>query len=146
MNKANDTTNLGTTRRRSRLTEGRERGFSLVEIMTVATIGIVLSAFAITKMSASLQNFRTGGNARSVTTAVALAKMRASSGFTHARVYANLSAQTVEVDVWNTSTSAWAPDSQNGTAQSLSSGVTFGYGASIASPPPRPGRSRPTVM
>lgn len=104
--------------------------------MTAATIGIVLAAFAIPKMTSSLQNFRTGGDARTLNTDVTLAKMRASSGYTHARVYADLSAQTIEVDVWNTSTSAWAPDSQNGTANSLSKSVTFGYGTAIANPPP----------
>lgn len=114
----------------------RRRGFSLVEVMTAATIGIVLAAFAIPKMTSSLQGFRTGGDARTVNSDVTLAKMRASSGYTHARVYADLLAQTVEVDVWNTSTSTWGADTQNGTAQSLSRSVTFGYGTSIASPPP----------
>jgi hypothetical protein len=85
-------------------------------------------------MTGALQNFRTGGDARAIANEVSMAKMRAAADFTHARVYADLSAQTIKVDVWDM-TSGWVPDPQNGTAKGLSTGNAFGYGT-LTSPPP----------
>jgi hypothetical protein len=87
-------------------------------------------------MTGALQNFRTGGDARAIANEVSMAKMRAAADFTHARVYADLSGQTVKVDVWDTTNNVWVPDPQNGTARGLSSGNAFGYGNVITAPPP----------
>jgi Tfp pilus assembly protein FimT len=113
----------------------RQRGFSAVELAVVVTATLVLAGIATPKATTAIQNFRTGGNARAIANEVAMAKMRAAADFTHARVYADLSAQTIHVDVWDM-TNGWVPDPQNGTAISLSTGDTFGYGTSIASAPP----------
>jgi len=115
---------------------GRQRGFSAVELAVVVTATLVLAGIATPKATTAIQNFRTGGNARAIANEVAMAKMRAAADFTHARVYADLSAQTIRVDVWDTTNNIWSPDSQNGTGISLSTGDTFGYGTSIASAPP----------
>jgi hypothetical protein len=63
---------------------------------------------------------------------VGLAKMRAAASFSRARVRANLTARTFQVEVWNKTTNSW--DLEGGT-QNLSKTVNFGYG-SISSPPP----------
>ena len=113
----------------------RERGFTVVELAVVVTVTLVLGAVVAPKMTGALQNFRTGGDARALSNEVSMAKMRAAADFTHSRVYADLSAQTVKVDVWDTTNNVWVPDSQNGTAISLSSGNAFGYGTHITAPP-----------
>jgi Tfp pilus assembly protein FimT len=114
----------------------RQRGFSVVELAIVLTVTLVIGAAVVPKMTGALQNFRTGGDARAIANEVAMAKMRAAADFTHARVYADLSGQTIKVDVWDTTNNVWVPDPQNGTAKSLSSGDTFGYGNVVTVPPP----------
>lgn len=113
-----------------------QRGFSAVELAVVVTATLILAGIATPKATTAIQNFRTGGNARAITNEVAMAKMRAAADFTHARVYADLSAQTIHVDVWDTTNNIWSPDSQNGTSVSLSTGDTFGYGNTISAAPP----------
>ena len=113
-----------------------QRGFSVIELAVVLSATLILAAYATPKATTAIQNFRTGGNARAVANEIAMAKMRAAADFTHARVYADLSAQSIRVDVWNMSTNSWSPDSQNGTAISLSSGTSFGYGTNISAAPP----------
>src|SRR5262245_23322383 len=73
---------------------GREAGFSLVEMIAVAAIIAVVSAISIPMVSQMLANFRLSGDTRSLSNAVALAKMRAASSFSRVRLYANLSAKT----------------------------------------------------
>jgi Tfp pilus assembly protein FimT len=114
----------------------RQRGFSAVELAVVVTVTLVLGAAVVPKMTSALQNFRTGGDARAIANEISMAKMRAAADFTHARVYADLSGNTVKVDVWDTTNNVWTPDPQNGTAVSLSSGNAFGYGNVITAPPP----------
>ena len=120
---------------------GRQRGFSAVELAVVITATLVLAGIATPKATTAIQNFRTAGNARAIANEVAMAKMRAAADFTHARVYADLSAQTIRVDVWtptspSSTTGTWAPDPINGTAISLSTGDTFAYGTNISVAPP----------
>lgn len=114
----------------------RQRGFSAVELTIVVTATLILAGIATPKATTAIQNFRTGGNARAIANEVAMAKMRAAADFTRARVYADLSAQTIRVDVWDTTNNVWVADSANGTAIGLSTGDTFGYGTSLATPPP----------
>jgi len=112
--------------------ERRHRGFSTIELMLVVVVGVIIASAAIPKYITLRDNFRTGGDARGHHGRIVMAKMRGASDFTKARVYADLSAQTFRIEVWNKAgTGAWGAE---GGTETLSQGVTFGFG-SLGSPP-----------
>ena len=115
----------------------RTEGFSLVEVLVVTLIIIVIAAIGIPKLTTMTGNLKTRGDARDLNGAIVLAKMRAASDFARARVYADLSANTFRIEVYQSGSSSWVtngcPNSCTGD-QSLSSGVSFGFG-SLTSPP-----------
>src|SRR6266849_2589765 len=113
--------------------ERGHRGFSMIELMIVVVVGIILTAMAIPTFRTIQRNLRTGGDARDINGEIVLAKMRAASDFTKARVYADLAAQTFRVEVWDKPTGSWTNVNEGGT-QFSAQGVTFGFG-SLGSPP-----------
>ncbi len=108
-----------------------DHGFSLVELLTVIFIIITFAAIAIPNLMTVVGNLKTRGDARDLNGEIVLAKMRAASDYARARVYADLSANTFHIDVYQFGSGTWVAD---GGTQSLSNGVTFGYG-SLTSPP-----------
>lgn len=109
-----------------------QRGFTLLEaVLTVGVIGLVC-AVAIPITESSLKSNRLRADANAVRNFVGLAKMRASSRSTRARVYADLSANVYALEVWDRTAGAWVNESG---PRSLSTGVNFGFG-SLATPPP----------
>ena len=116
---------------RSKNKRGWQGGFSLLEIMIVTVIILIIAAIAIPKVISMVQNLRTAGDASSLNSAILLAKMSAASDFARARVYADLSANTFQVQVFTKGDTQWRTP---GGTQYLSKNVTFGYG-SLTSPP-----------
>jgi prepilin-type N-terminal cleavage/methylation domain-containing protein len=117
------------------------QGFSLIELMMTLVIGVVLAAMAIPLILSMAQNFRTGGDIRSIAGDIALAKMRAAADFTEARVYVDLSAGTYRVETWNKTSNCWVAEGDTACAANitpteniLSKDVSFGYGT-LSSPP-----------
>ena len=114
----------------------QERGFTLVDILAALALAGIVTAMAIPMASSSSRGFRIRGDARSIANLVALAKMRAASRFSRARIRADLTAGTYRLEVWdkdaNGGAGAWAVD---GGDVPLSQGVRFGFGA-MAQPPP----------
>jgi Tfp pilus assembly protein FimT len=106
-------------------------GFSIVELMIVMVFVVVIAGIAVPRLMSILSNLRTAGDARDLNGAIILAKMRASSNYARARVFANLSAKTFRVEWQQSGTTTWTAE---GGDQPLSSGVSFGYG-SLATPP-----------
>jgi len=112
--------------------EEGHRGFSLSELVLVIAVGLILAAMAIPNFLWLQRNLRISGDARDITGDVAVAKMRAASDFTRARLYADLAANTFRVELWNKSgAGAWVPE---GGTQPLSQGVTLGFGT-LGTPP-----------
>jgi Tfp pilus assembly protein FimT len=109
------------------------RGFSLLEMMFVVLIAMTVTAIAIPMSGNILGYFRLSGDARAVSNAVAVTKMRAASDFTRARLYFDLAAKTHHMETYvKTGTPGWAV---RGGTTSLSQGVTPGFLA-LAIPPP----------
>lgn len=117
----------------------------MVELLVVVIISMVVIGFAVPIYTTTQQNFRTSGDSRSLAGLIAEAKMEAAAGFTHARVYANVTGKTYHLEVWNKSGSGGAGcwqtvgDSNACTVASspvinLSTNVSFSYG-NIGTPP-----------
>ena len=107
------------------------RGFSLIEMLMVVGVTTVVAAMAVPMMSNTIGNFRLSGDAHSVASAAALAKLRAASGFSQARLFVDLNTRTFHVETLQKSPVAWITD---GGSTTLSTGVTFGFGAIATSP------------
>jgi prepilin-type N-terminal cleavage/methylation domain-containing protein len=110
----------------------RPNGFSLLEIVLVVGLIGVISAIAVPMFGNAIAGFRLSGDARSVSNAAAVAKMRAASDFSRARIFIDLTAGTHHIERWNKTTSAWNVE---GGITMLSSGVSFSYGP-VTVPPP----------
>ena len=108
------------------------RGFSIIELLMVVGLTTVIAAIAVPMMSNTIGNFRLSGDAHSVASAMALAKLRAASGFSQARLFVDLTTKTVHVETLQKSPLAWVTDGGNTT---LSTGVTFGFGRIATAPP-----------
>jgi len=119
------------TKSKNRRNHDRGLGFALIELLIVVTVTVVVAAMAIPMFSSIVRNLRGDGDMQSLSSDVGLAKMRAAASFSRARVRADLTARTFQVEVWNKTSSSW--DLEGGT-QNLSRTVNFGYG-SISSPP-----------
>src|SRR5438034_412227 len=95
--------NLQDAGKRELMRERSEAGFSLVEILFVVGLIGVISAIAVPMMANAIGNFRLSGDARSVSNAVAVAKMRAASAFTRVRLYVDLTSKAHHIEWLDTS-------------------------------------------
>jgi len=111
-----------------------EPGFSLLEIMFVVGLMGVISAIAIPMAGNELSYLRLSGDARNITNALTLTKMRAAASFSQARVYMDRSAKSYRIETWRkTSTPPdWVTD---GGISYLAGSDQFGFGT-VSTPPP----------
>jgi len=122
--------------RRHRLREIRDRrhGFSLLEVLMVVGISTVVAAIAVPMMKNTIGDFKLSGDARALTNAVSLAKLRAASDFSQSRLYVDRDARSYHVEVW--SKTAVPPDwVTEGGLTSLSTSDIFSFGVVGAAPP-----------
>jgi prepilin-type N-terminal cleavage/methylation domain-containing protein len=117
---------------RSRICARSDAGFTAIEMLTVAAIVALMGAFAAPMMGNMLGNYRLSGDARGVSNAAAVAKMRAASDFTQTRLYVNLAGKNYHIEVWNKTGNAWA--TEGGTTY-LASQDSFSFGTVAAAPP-----------
>jgi prepilin-type N-terminal cleavage/methylation domain-containing protein len=108
------------------------RGYTLIELLLVLGLMGVVCAMVIPITSSSIKGNRLRGDANAIRNFVGLAKMRASSQSTRARVYADLGTNSYALEVWDRTDKAWVNES--GTRR-LAAGVTFGF-LPLATPPP----------
>jgi prepilin-type N-terminal cleavage/methylation domain-containing protein len=108
-----------------------ERGYSMIEVLLVVALSSVIAAIAVPMMKNSLGGFRLNGDARTLTNAVSLAKLRAAADFSQARVYVDLSTNAYHVETWAKTAAAWTAE---GGTTTLSTNDTFSYGV-ITTPP-----------
>ncbi len=109
-----------------------ERGYSLIDTLVVIAIVSLVAAIALPQTTSMMGGYKLKGNAQAINNLVGLAKMRAASQFSRARVYADLNARTFRLQVWNKTTNQWVDD---GGVTALADGVTFGF-TGITIPPP----------
>jgi prepilin-type N-terminal cleavage/methylation domain-containing protein len=105
----------------------RQRGFTVVELVTVVFIFVVIAAIAVPSLMNITQNFRMTGDTRAIVAQIYLARMRGASLGTKSRLNVNLVANTYQIDVWNKTTSAYQLDTNTGVFN-LSAGDSFGFG------------------
>jgi type II secretory pathway pseudopilin PulG len=110
----------------------RTHGFSTLETLVVVALVGVVSAISLPMTTRALGDLRLRGDARAVANSVALAKMRAASGFTRARTFVDLDGNGFFIQVWNRDLETW--ETEGGVVE-LSPGVAFGFG-SLDTPPP----------
>jgi len=105
-----------------------------MEIVVVVGIIGVLSAIAAPMFNNAIAGFRLSGDARGVSNAAAVAKMRAASDFSRVRLYVDLSGRTHRLQLFDKTSAVCCWVTQGGTT-SLSTGVSFSYGV-VTTPPP----------
>jgi hypothetical protein len=109
------------------------RGYSVLEVLFVAAISVTLAAIAIPMSGNAVGHFRLSGDARSVSNAIALTKMRAASRFSQARLYVDLSTKAYHLETYRKAGSpGWVWD---GGSTPLSQNASISYG-SLGTPPP----------
>jgi Tfp pilus assembly protein FimT len=99
--------------------------------MVVGMIGVI-SAIAFPMFASTMSGFKLSGNARSLSNAVAVTKMRAASNFSRTRLFVDLNARTHHLETWNKTTLHWTSE---GGVTPLAQGVTFSFGVVGAAPP-----------
>jgi prepilin-type N-terminal cleavage/methylation domain-containing protein len=109
-----------------------EAGFTILETMFVVAVIGVIAVIAIPMTGNELSYLRLSGDARNVTNALLLTKMRAATTFSQARLYVDLSAKSFCIETWQRTTSAWV--AEGGTTY-LSGSDRFSAG-SVSTPPP----------
>ena len=145
---SNKTRSTSTRRKAPPLSGASQRGFSVLELLVVITIGVIAAAIAVPRINQMVMSSRISGDARSLAEEVTVAKMRAAANFTQARIHADLAAGTYQLEectriATNTSNNCTgAGDSWlNANGQPvqgpfpLSQGVTFGTGGVATAPP-----------
>jgi prepilin-type N-terminal cleavage/methylation domain-containing protein len=111
----------------------RQSGFTILETLFVLGIIGVIGAIAVPQLTNSIAYFRISGDARSVSNAIAVTKMRAASNFSKTRLYIDLNGKWHRVEKADTSTPAqWTAD---GGTTYLSNSTSFSYGV-VGTPPP----------
>jgi len=114
----------------------RQAGYSLVEILVVVAIFATVSAIAMPMMGKLFGFYKLSGDARSVSNAIAVAKMRAAADFSRVRIYVDLSSNTFKMQVWdktlNSAAGGWRTE---GGVTNLSSNVRFVTTFPMATPP-----------
>jgi len=147
--------NLVTERMRKTVKNKRQAGFSTLEMLIVVAMSITITAIAVPQYVRTTAYLRVAGDLRSINGLTALAKMRAAAGFTHARTYVDLTANTYHLEVWNKAGNAgagcWQTDGDKANACTvigtspvfnLSRGDTFGQGGLTTGPTPA---QQPTI-
>ncbi len=143
----------GLHRMRKTVRNKRQAGFSTLELLVAITMSVIITAIAVPGYMTTAAYLRVAGDLRSINGLTAVAKMRAASDFTHARVFADLNGGTFQLEVWdktgNGGVGCWFADLDStracltyssgrpsGPVTTLATGDTFGFGTLGTGPTP----------
>src|SRR5262245_13983879 len=85
-------------------------GFSAVELLIVVAMIGGIAAMAAPMTGNALGYFRLSGDARGLSNALSVTKMRAAATFSKARVYVDLPGKSFHIETWRkTGTPGWVP-------------------------------------
>lgn len=101
-------------------------------MLIVLALASIVAAIAMPVGGAAVGSYKLAGQAHAIAYQVALAKMRAASSFTRARVFIDTANRTYRLESWNKTTGAWT--TEGGTEQ-LPQLILFGLGTATAPPP-----------
>jgi prepilin-type N-terminal cleavage/methylation domain-containing protein len=125
-----------TLRHSVRSRAGSDQGFSLIEMMMVVLIIGVLAVITVPMSGNAVRFIRLSGDARDLSNATAVTKMRAAAKFTKARLFVDIVGRTFHIETYEKPTPTF-PDgrwvNESGVTQ-LSSTVFFGFGP-VTDPP-----------
>jgi prepilin-type N-terminal cleavage/methylation domain-containing protein len=110
----------------------QQNGFTLTELLVVVGLIGVLGAVTLPMIGTSLASDGLKADAQALSSLVGLAKIRASAGFTRARVRAHLGDGTFMLERWDRTAGAWVVE---GGLRSSYRTVSFGF-AGLPTPPP----------
>ena len=116
-------------------THREQSGYTLIEILVVVGIVGILGAFAVPMFARTIANFRLSGDARGLSNAIAVAKIRAAAKFARVRLYVDLPVNAYHLEWRDDKTDPANPHwTAEGGSTSLSYDVGFGY-TPVATPP-----------
>lgn len=109
-----------------------DAGFTLIEVLVVCALIGIVAAMVVPQTTSMMSGYKLKGNAEALNNMILLAKMRAASQYSRARIRADIGARTFQLQTWNKATSQWVTE---GGVMQLGEAVTFGF-AGIGTPPP----------
>jgi prepilin-type N-terminal cleavage/methylation domain-containing protein len=100
-------------------------GYSLVEIMVAMAVLGILGAFAVPMVDSATSGIKLRDQANAIADLIGLAKLRATSEFSRARLYVDLADESYVIQVWDVDADAWVSEQAK---VDLPFGISFGWG------------------
>ena len=125
----------------------KQKGFSMIELVIVASMIMIIGGLAIPSFMTMLRNFRIAGDASSLNGEILMAKMRAAARFTQTRINFDLATNQYRAEWWDKTPGSeqWRQESV-GAPGNLSRGVTFSFGGVGTDPNGNPTALSPACM
>ena len=92
------------------------RGFNLIELALVITIILITLTMTLPSLQGFLRSYRAEGDAKHISSQLALARMRSAANFTQSRLFFDLASNSFQLETYNKTSAKFEPE---GGAQNL---------------------------